>query len=134
MFAPDQYNSLWHIRRIRTMAKQEIPARRTATQRVRPGIRTAEAKGPSMTWGFSFGKMNLILLLVGVAVIVIGYLLMGTAISDGDPAMNDGIWNNANAVTFAPILLTIGYGFIIPFAILYRGKKEEEAKVEEQVA
>ncbi|MBL7986610.1 MAG: DUF3098 domain-containing protein [Chlorobi bacterium] len=87
-----------------------------------------------MTWGFSFGKMNLILLLVGIAVIVIGYLLMGTAITDGDPAMNDGIWNNANAVTFAPILLTIGYGLIIPFAILYRGKKESLTEPEEAAA
>ncbi|KXK52266.1 MAG: DUF3098 domain-containing protein [Chlorobi bacterium] len=87
-----------------------------------------------MVWGFSFGRTNLILLLAGVAVIVVGYLLMGTAITDGDPAMNDGIWNNANAVTIAPILLTIGYGIIIPFAILYRGKKQEEATPQEQAA
>lgn len=120
------------------MAKQEPSARRTATatQRVRPGVRTNRLaeKGPSMTWGFSFGQTNLIILLVGVAVIVAGYLLMGTAITDGDPAMNDGIWNNANAVTIAPILLTIGYGVIIPFAILYRGKKQEPVEPEEQLA
>lgn len=61
------------------------------------------------------------LLGVGIAVIVIGYLLMSTGIAD-DPLNNQGVWNNASAVTIAPILLGLGYCVIVPFALLYRKK------------
>lgn len=56
--------------------------------------------------------------------IVIGYVLMGTGITD-DVANNDGIWNNASSITIAPILLTLGYCVIIPYFIFKRFGKDE---------
>ncbi len=74
---------------------------------------------PEIEFNFPLDKTDGIIIAIGIAVSVIGYFLMKTAIT-GDVANNDGIWNNANAVTFAPILLTIGYCIIIPFGILRR--------------
>ena len=63
-----------------------------------------------------FGTRNYILFGVSLAIIIIGYICLGS----GD---------NANApitLTVAPILLVIGYA-LIPFAIMARGKKDPEA-------
>lgn len=68
-------------------------------------------------WEFPFTKKNFIIAGIGVATIVVGYLLMATGIG-GDYAAVDGTWNNPMAVTIAPILLVIGYCVIIPFSIL----------------
>lgn len=70
--------------------------------------------------------MNFFVILAGVAVIIIGYLLMSTGIYSGDPANNDGVWNNGNAVNIAPFLLTIGYLVIIPFGLFYRFKTADQ--------
>ena len=60
--------------------------------------------------------LNYKILILGVAVIIVGYIALGT-----DP------WDGFMALTIAPILLLIGYCVIIPIGILYRGKKEEIA-------
>lgn len=86
-------------------------------------VRVAESR---VTWNLPLGKTNGLIFLGGLAVIIIGYMLMATAISD-DPANNNGIWNNANSVTIAPILLTIGYCVIVPLALMYRRKQTETA-------
>jgi hypothetical protein len=62
-----------------------------------------------------------------IVLMVIGYLLMATAVSP-DPADNEGIWNNANAVTWAPILLVIGYCIMVPIAIMWRPKDEADTR------
>ena len=112
------------------MAKQTAaPARKTQTRTttarrtegVTRKVRTEESK---IQWGIPLGKKNLMLMGGAIGIIAIGYLLMATAISD-DPANNQGIWNNANAVTFAPILLVIGYCIVAPIAIMWRPKKDE---------
>lgn len=101
------------------MAKQAYqPAtRRPATRATQARARSVEQS--NVSFGFPWTTQNLIGLSVGIAVIVVGYLLMGTAITK-DVANNDGIWNNTNAVTIAPILLTIGYCVIVPFFIFKR--------------
>jgi Flp pilus assembly protein TadB len=61
---------------------------------------------------FPFVKKNYILFLIGLVVVVLGFITL---------AMGD--------ITIAPILLVIGYCVIIPVAILYsnnHGKKAEE--------
>lgn len=68
-------------------------------------------------WEFPFTKKNYILVGIGVATIIIGFLLMSTGIG-GEYAAVDGTWNNPMAITVAPLLLVIGYCVIIPFAIL----------------
>jgi hypothetical protein len=111
------------------MAKQNTaaPPRRPETARPattrRPATtqRRQRAEVSRIQWSIPLRKQNLILLVIGIVVIAAAYGLMATAIS-ADPANNQGIWNNANAVTFAPILAVIGYCIIIPLAILYRPK------------
>lgn len=70
-----------------------------------------------VVWEFPFTKKNYIIAGIGVATIIIGYLLMATGIG-GEYAAPNGKWNNPWAVTVAPILLVIGYCIIIPYAIL----------------
>jgi hypothetical protein len=98
----------------------------TAASR-RPAVRrrVQGAERSTVTFGLPLDKKNWIGVVAGVVVIVIGYLLMATAITN-DPAHNDGIWNNFSSVTLAPILLGLGYCVIVPFSLLYRFNKEEE--------
>lgn len=105
------------------MAKKKQSAGRTrVTSRSTGGRRRTASDANIIPWNIPLGKMNLYLLVGGVAVIVVGYLLMSTGIPD-DPANNEGIWNNTSAVVLAPLLLTIGYCVIVPVAIFYRGRK-----------
>lgn len=57
--------------------------------------------------GFRWGALNSLLLGIGVAVLVVGYLLL----SKGD-------------ITLAPILLVLGYVVLVPASLLVRGKTE----------
>lgn len=76
-------------------------------------------------WKFPFTKQNYIIFAVGLGVILIGYGLMATGITD-EPAVPDGKWNNPFAVIIAPILLVIGYLVIIPYGILkFYGNKSK---------
>ena len=73
------------------------------------GKRTNSAPvSQSVKWHFPLGKMNLYYLLAGLAIILVGYGLMATGITN-EPALVEGTWNNAMAITVAPILLIIGY-------------------------
>jgi hypothetical protein len=105
------------------MAKTTTPVSSTRpVRRTAPGARRSPAAAASnVRWDIPLTKTNLLILGAGIAVIVIGYLLMSTGIAD-DPLQNKGVWDNAMAVTIAPILLGLGYCVIIPFALLYRRK------------
>jgi hypothetical protein len=98
------------------------PVRRTT---VSSGRRPATAPASNVRWDIPLGRTNLLILAAGIAVLILGYVLMSTGIAD-DPLKNQGVWNNAMAVTVAPILLGLGYCVIIPFALLYRKKGTEE--------
>ena len=78
----------------------------------------------SVSWLFPLEKKNMIWLAVGLGVIILGYILMATGITD-EPALAVGTWNNPIAISVAPILLVTGYCVLIPFAILKLFKKEE---------
>ena len=64
-----------------------------------------------MKW--PFGPKNYIAFAVALAVIIVGYILLGY----GD-------------ITAAPILLVIGYCVLIPVAILIKGRKDESDSIE----
>lgn len=89
-------------------------------------VKKASKTTPKTKWEFPLEKQNLILLAIGLVVILIGYALMSTGITE-EPAIPDGKWNNPMAVTIAPVLLIIGYCVIIPVAILKSFKKKEES-------
>jgi uncharacterized membrane protein YphA (DoxX/SURF4 family) len=64
------------------------------------------------SWNFS--APNYILFGIGVALIIVGYLIMAT-----------GEVNSFQSLTLAPIMLFIGYIIVIPAALIYRGKSPE---------
>jgi len=63
-----------------------------------------------------FGKLNYILMAIGLAMIVIGYILLAV----GD-------------ITGAPILLVIGYCAVLPAAILIAGRKKKVSESAESL-
>ena len=79
----------------------------------------------AIVWDFPLKQKNLVWAGIGWLVIIVGYILMATGITD-EPAIPDGKWNNTFAITVAPILLVIGYCVLIPFAILKLFSKQEK--------
>jgi len=69
-----------------------------------------------VTWKLPYNKKDITWLLIGVGVVLVGFLLMLTGISD-EPSLENGAWNNFFAVDLAPIVLVIGYCVIIPLAL-----------------
>jgi membrane protein YdbS with pleckstrin-like domain len=74
-------------------------------------------KRPAETPELPFGKRNLYILGIGLAVLVIGYIFMAQP-----PASS--FWSK----TLAPIIVLVAYVFIIPYAILYSRKKDKQGE------
>ena len=74
---------------------------------------------------FAFGRMNFILLAIGMAIVIIGFILMG---GDGstESAYNPDIFS-VRRIKVAPLVSLFGFVFIM-FAIMYKPKaKKQEA-------
>ncbi|MBQ1908854.1 MAG: DUF3098 domain-containing protein [Bacteroidaceae bacterium] len=75
---------------------------------------------------FAFRKMNYILLAVGMAVVILGFILMSGAGSE------EGVFNaeifSARRIKLAPLVSLLGFLFIV-VAILWRRNSKNEAKV-----
>lgn len=85
-----------------------------------------KSKSNKVNWEFPLNRKNLYILGIGVATILVGYLLMATGITD-EPAVESGKWNNVFAVSIGPILLVLGYCVIIPYGIWkFFGKTKSE--------
>jgi len=84
-------------------------------------------KAKSNNWQFPLDRKNLIYIGVGLAVIIVGYLLMATGITE-QPAVANGKWDNPFAISIAPILIVIGYCVIIPYAIIKVFKNDKSSK------
>lgn len=69
---------------------------------------------------FAFGRTNFILLAIGMAIVIIGFVLMSGSGSD-QTTFNPAIFDNLH-IGVAPIVTLAGYLFII-CAILYKSKK-----------
>jgi hypothetical protein len=85
----------------------------------RPVNRKRAKRRRSEDRSLPLAKTNYILLVVGVGIIVIGYLFMLEGSVDG-----------IMPIVIAPILLITGYCIIIPFALLYRPKEGADEKTE----
>jgi hypothetical protein len=75
-------------------------------------------KQPKTTWTNPWSRQHYIYLAAGVAVIVVGFLLLSTGISQ---------WDNPLAVDVAPVVLVLGYCVAIPLAIMWAGKAKTDA-------
>ena len=73
----------------------------------------------------AFGKTNFILLAIGVAVVILGFILMSGGAST-ETAFDANIFD-ARHITIAPIVTFIGFVSIIG-AILYQPKGSKEVE------
>ena len=71
-------------------------------------------------WEFPLGKKNFIVIGIGIAVILLGYLMMSLSVTTPES------WNNPIAVNVAPVVLILGYCVIIPYGILLKEKDEQK--------
>jgi hypothetical protein len=74
---------------------------------------------------FPFQKKNYQLLLIGVGIILLGYLLMMGGGSE-DPNVFDPSIFSFQRITLAPIVVLFGYAFI-GYAIMHKPKKNSES-------
>lgn len=72
---------------------------------------------------FALSKKNIILILIGLGIMVIGYILLSGGGSDDPNVFNYGMFS-FRRIVLAPIVILIGFGFEI-YAIMKRPKKEE---------
>jgi len=72
---------------------------------------------------FAFGRMNFILLAVGMAVVVIGFILMSGAGST-DQAYNPDIFS-VRRTRVAPIVCLLGFVSMI-YAVVHKSKETKE--------
>jgi len=77
----------------------------------RPKSLKAKAVAPEVDLGFRWGMPNSILLLLGVAVLVGGYMSLAKG-----------------SLTLAPVLLVTGYCVLIPASLLVRGNGSNEGE------
>ena len=73
---------------------------------------------------FAFGRMNFILLAIGMAIVIIGFILMGGD-SSTEEAFNPNIFS-ARRVKVAPIVCLLGFVSMI-YAVVYKHKEKEAA-------
>lgn len=73
----------------------------------------------------AFTRINYILLVVGMAIVVLGFLLMSGSGST-DTAYNPDIFS-ARRIKVAPVVCLIGFVSMI-FAVMYKSKDQEETK------
>jgi hypothetical protein len=69
-----------------------------------------------------FGRDNYLWVIIGLAFLIIGFLLMIGGGSDDPDVFNEAIFN-FRRLTLAPILVLIGFGIQI-YAIMKRPKKD----------
>ena len=92
--------------------------------KLKPGQKKDKVK--KAEWTFPLNRGNFLYIAIGVGVIILGYILMATGITE-EPALPVAKWNNPMAVSIAPFLLIIGYCVLIPYGIvkLFSNKSEE---------
>lgn len=75
---------------------------------------------------FAFGRMNFILLAIGMAIVVIGFILMSGSGST-ETEFNPEIFS-VRRIKVAPVVCLFGFLFIV-YAILHKPTKEENGLV-----
>ena len=73
---------------------------------------------------FVFDKENYKFMLIGIGVIILGFILMSGGGSDDPNVFNEEIFSTRR-ITIAPMLIVAGY-IVIMYAIMKRPKKEEK--------
>lgn len=74
---------------------------------------------------FAFGRMNFILLGVGMLIVIIGFILMGGS-SSTEEAYNPDIFS-VQRIKVAPVVCLLGFVSMI-YAVVHKSKDGEETK------
>jgi len=101
------------------MEKKKTPAT-TKKQEGLPSTKPTDAATTAKVGEFAFGKENYRLMLIGLALIVIGFLLMIGGGSEDPNQFNPEIFS-FRRITLAPVLILAGYVVEI-FAIMKKPK------------
>ncbi|MEO8234390.1 MAG: DUF3098 domain-containing protein [Flavobacterium sp.] len=72
--------------------------------------------------GFLFEKVNYKILLIGIAVIAVGFILMSGGGSDNPAVFNKEIFS-FRRIRLAPTMVLIGFGITV-YSILKKSKKD----------
>jgi len=87
-------------------------------------VKTDKAEAPEKpVTGFVFSRMNYRLLIIGLGVLLLGFLLMSGGGSD-DPNKWDPSIFSFTRITLAPVIVLIGF-VIEGIAIMYRPKSNK---------
>jgi len=97
----------------------------TSTYRKPTSSASKKPTKKQVQWRMPWTKQNYIIMAIGLGVIVLGYILMSTGITE-EPALPRGKWNNPLAVIVAPILLVLGYCVILPLGIFKSYLKKQD--------
>ena len=81
----------------------------------------SKKKNEEVNKTFLFGKKNYVLMLIGLAVIGLGFMLMAGGGSEDPQVFNEEIYN-FRRIRLAPTLVLLGLGIEI-YAILAKSKK-----------
>ena len=69
--------------------------------------------------GFAFARTNYTWLIIGLAILILGYVLMSGGKSEDPNVFSDAIFN-FRRITLAPIVVLTGYGTI--FYAIFKGR------------
>ncbi|MDR0790888.1 MAG: DUF3098 domain-containing protein [Bacteroidales bacterium] len=86
--------------------------------------KTSASANVKPTFSFAFERINYIIMLIGIVLIIIGYVLLTGGGSDNPDVFNDDLFNFRRLV-LSPIFIVAGFVVEI-YAILKKTKKEEE--------
>ncbi len=91
-------------------------------ERIASTIKAGNTKtSATVKTGFAFGKKNYYIMLLGLFVIILGFILMIGGGSNNPDVFNEKEIFSFRRITLAPILVLAGYVIEI-FAILYKSK------------
>lgn len=76
---------------------------------------------------FALSRKSIYLILIGLGIMVLGYILLAGGGSDDPNVFNYGMFS-FRRIVIAPIVILIGFGFEI-YAIMKRPKKEDQEDI-----
>jgi len=76
-------------------------------------------------WGIPLHVNNMKIFAVGLAIIIIGFVLLSTGIYKDEATYLD-TWNNTLSTVVAPVILVLGYCVIIPYALMMKTKNTSD--------
>ncbi|MEI8135523.1 MAG: hypothetical protein WCH46_10710 [bacterium] len=103
-------------------ARSQVRPKSTATATSKERTPRA-AKGASTVRPFNmpFESKNITFILIGIAIVTLGYVVMGMSETMGFMALN-----------VSPIMLLLGYLVVIPMGIMYGAKRKKSEPMTEE--